>query len=50
MRETYAGEGGEIHLASIGALFSGSLSALKARLRAQVALALGLRLEEVFPA
>jgi L-asparaginase len=47
---TYAGEGGEIHLHSIGALLAGRLPALKARLRLQVALALGRDPAEVFPA
>jgi L-asparaginase len=47
---TYGGEGGEIHLRELGARFAGRLPALKARLRLQVALALGRDLDEVFPA
>jgi L-asparaginase len=47
---TYDGEGGELHLRSIGARFAGTLPPLKARLRLQVALALGLDAGAVFPA
>jgi L-asparaginase len=50
LTETYGGEGGEIHLASIGARLAGRIPAVKARLRLQVALALGLDLDAVFPA
>lgn len=50
LSRTYGGEGGEIHLASLGARFAGRLPALKARLRLQVALALGRNLDEAFPA
>lgn len=50
LEETYGGPGGEIQLREIGAVFAGRIPALKARLRLQVALALGLRPEEAFPA
>jgi L-asparaginase len=50
LERTYGGEGGEIHLRSLGALFAGRIPPLKARLRLQVALALGREPSEVFPA
>lgn len=48
--DTYDGAGSEGHLRSIGALSAGHLPALKTRLRLQVALALGLEPQKVFPA
>ncbi|MBF6620573.1 MAG: asparaginase [Patulibacter sp.] len=50
LEETYGGPGGEIQLREVGAVFAGRIPALKARLRLQVALALGRRADEVFPA
>jgi L-asparaginase len=50
LARTYSGEGGEIHLRELGALFAGRMPALKARLRLQVALALGRSASEAFPA
>lgn len=50
LSRTYGGPGGEIQLREVGATFAGRIPALKARLRLQVALALGLRADEVFPA
>lgn len=49
LRQTYAGKGGEEHLRSIGAIPAGRLHPVKARLRLQIALALGRRAGEVFP-
>jgi L-asparaginase len=46
---TYGGEGGEAHLRDLGALHAGRIPALKARVRLQVALALGRTADEVFP-
>jgi L-asparaginase len=46
---TYGGVGGEEHLRSIGVIMAGRIPALKARLRLQVALALGETPGEVFP-
>lgn len=50
LERTYGGPGGELHLRELGAVFAGRIPALKARLRLQVALALGRRAQEVFPA
>jgi L-asparaginase len=49
LQETYAGEGSELHLQSLGAVPTGPLPPLKARLRLQVALALGRTVQEAFP-
>ncbi|SRR6266511_3219811 len=46
--DTYAGEGSERHLRSLGVVPAGCLAPLKARLRLQVALALQRPLREVF--
>jgi L-asparaginase len=45
---TYGGPGGEGHLRALGAVRAGRLPALKARLRLQVALALGLDVAAAF--
>ncbi|MDW5596398.1 asparaginase [Conexibacter stalactiti] len=50
LERTYGGPGGELHLRELGAHFAGRIPALKARLRLQVALALGRGAQEVFPA
>ncbi|SHK09283.1 L-asparaginase [Pseudonocardia thermophila] len=49
LHDTYGGPGGEAHLRGLGAVHAGRLPALKARLRLQVALALGRDVREVFP-
>jgi L-asparaginase len=49
LHDTYGGPGGEAHLRGLGAVHAGRLPALKARLRLQVALALGRDVHEVFP-
>jgi L-asparaginase len=48
LQETYAGEGGERHLRSLGVVSAGPLPPLKARLRLHVALALGRAVHEAF--
>ncbi len=49
LRDTYGGEGSEVHLRELGVLPAGYLPALKARLRLHIALALGLPADTVFP-
>jgi L-asparaginase len=46
---TYDGPGGEQHLRELGAVSAGALAPLKARLRLQVGLALGLAPAAIFP-
>ena len=48
LARTYSGDGGELHLNSLGVVSAGGLAPLKARLRLQVALALGLSAHEAF--
>jgi L-asparaginase len=47
---TYGLDGGEEHLRSLGALQAGDLTPLKARIRLELALSLGLAPERAFPA
>lgn len=48
LRDVYTGEGSEQHLRSLGVVTAGPLAPLKARLRLQVALALGRSVRETF--
>jgi L-asparaginase len=49
LADTYRGEGSEQHLRSVGVVPAGDLAPLKARLRLQVALALGRSADSAFP-
>lgn len=46
---TYGGRGSEEHLRTVGAIIAGNLSPVKARLRLQIALAIGRAPAEAFP-